>query len=489
MPGPPVLVWLRHDLRLRDNPALSAAAETGAPVVPVYVYDQPDGAFGAGVSCVRPLGAASRWWLHQSLRALEEDLRAAGLPLVLRRGPEVATLAALAGESGARAVFWNRPTAPDARARDPQVVKALAAAGVAASIHAENLLFPEGAIVTGSGAPYAVFTPFWRACLAAPPPPPPLPVPNRLTPPAAPPPSEPLEGWRLCPTAPDWAGGLRAAWRCGERAALDRLAAYIDEGLRGYAADRNRPEPTATSCLSPHLHFGEVSARQIWHLVDLAADADPALRPGAGAFLREIGWREFCASLALQYPRLATEPLQPRFARFPWRDDRYSLRAWQRGRTGYPMVDAGMRQLWQTGWMHNRVRMIAASFLVKHLLIRWQDGEAWFWDTLVDADLGNNAGGWQWVAGCGADAAPYFRIFNPTAQGERFDPDGAYVRRWLPALAKLESRWIHRPWQAPPLSLEAAGVRLGRDYPLPMVAHENARARALAALATIKAPN
>ena len=257
-----------------------------------------------------------------------------------------------------------------------------------------------------------------------------------------------MNEWRLLPTRPDWAGGLRETWRPGERDAQSRLYDFIDGNLSRYHSDRDRPEPAATSCLSPYLHFGEISPRQVWHAIDARIQAEPALEAGGNAYLRELGWREFDAHALVLHPEMPDVPLRRRFAAFPWRGEEAAIRAWQRGRTGYPIVDAGMRQLWHTGWMHNRVRMIVASFLVKDLLVPWQTGEAWFWDTLVDADLANNAGGWQWVAGCGADAAPYFRIFNPVLQGEKFDPRGDYVRRWVPELAKLPDRWIHRPWQA-----------------------------------------
>lgn len=491
MAEPCVLVWLRQDLRLADNRALVAAADTAAAVLPVYIdedgYAGGGGASGEANACApRPPGGASRWWLHHSLEALAADLAARGLPLLLRRGPALSALQALVQETGAVRVLWNRRSEPPAQAGERRIEHALQAAGIGVSTHAENLLFPPGRIVSGAGAPYALFTPFWRTCQAAAPPAVPLAVPDTLRPPAVVPASAPLESWRLRPTTPDWAGGLRTEWRCGERAAAARLQAFLAAGLRGYASQRDRPEPTATSMLSPHLHFGEISARQVWHATSLAIELDPSLRADGEAFLRELGWREFCAGLLRAHPDLARRPLQARFARLPWRTDPEALRAWQHGRTGYPLIDAGLRQLRRTGWMHNRVRMVVASFLVKDLLISWQDGEAWFWDTLVDADPANNAGGWQWVAGCGSDAAPYVRIFNPVAQGERFDPEGAYVRRWLPALAKLPARWVHRPWQAPPLELAAAGVRLGHDYPAPIIDHDQARRRALAAFAACK---
>ncbi|MFO1155610.1 MAG: deoxyribodipyrimidine photo-lyase [Rhodospirillales bacterium] len=289
------------------------------------------------------------------------------------------------------------------------------------------------------------------------------------------------------PGKPNWAGGLRETWTPGEASAHARLVAFVEEEIGEYHLRRDRPEPSATSMLSPHLHFGELSPRQVWHAVAARIEADSRRAAGGRRWLQEIGWREFCAHLTAANPQIADAPLQPRFAAFPWSDDAAALRAWQRGLTGYPIVDAGMRQLWRTGWMHNRVRLLVASFLVKHLLIPWQQGEAWFWDTLVDADLGNNAGGWQWVAGCGIDAAPYFRIFNPVLQGEKFDSKGDYVRRWVPELARLPARLIHQPWQATPAELAAAGVRLGTDYPTPLIEHKAARARAMAAFSGLAA--
>jgi deoxyribodipyrimidine photo-lyase len=284
---------------------------------------------------------------------------------------------------------------------------------------------------------------------------------------------------------PDWAAGLRATWQPGERAAQARLKAFLDRDVAGYAADRDRPD-RATSGLSPHLRFGEISPRQVWHAARFAAAERPLLSGGIDKFLSEVGWREFCRHLLFDVPDLATRNLQPSFDGFGWRQDAAALAAWQRGRTGYPLVDAGMRELWHTGAMHNRVRMVAASFLVKHLLIDWREGEKWFWDTLVDADAGSNPANWQWVAGCGADAAPYFRVFNPVLQGEKFDPDGAYVRRWVPELAALPTGLIHQPWSAPPLELGGAGVVLGETYPRPIVDHKAGRERALAAYAKLR---
>jgi deoxyribodipyrimidine photo-lyase len=312
-----------------------------------------------------------------------------------------------------------------------------------------------------------------------------LPKPKALKPgPSVP--SDTIADWKLEPHHPDWAGGLRETWQPGEAHAQDMLHLFLSDGIKGYSTLRDRPDHTATSRLSPHLRFGEITPRQLWHAARFAAAERSQLAPDIEKFLTELGWREFCRHLLFDHPTLATHNLQQSFDRFPWRTDDRQLHAWQRGQTGYPIVDAGMRELWHTGVMHNRVRMVVASFLVKHLLIDWRHGEQWFWDTLVDADPGSNPANWQWVAGCGADAAPYFRIFNPTLQGEKFDPEGVYVRRWVPELGQLPAKYIHSPWMATPLELNAAGIKLGQTYPEPIVDHKAARTRALAALAKTK---
>ncbi len=300
-------------------------------------------------------------------------------------------------------------------------------------------------------------------------------------------PSDPLDDWDLLPSKPDWAGGLRESWTPGEQGAAKRLKAFLDSPIETYADDRDRPDLVGTSRLSPHLAHGEISPRTIWHEVDKAVRAGHVPAKQADKFRAELGWREFSYNLLFHNPDLPTDTLRPEFNAFPWKTDDAALKAWQRGQTGFPIVDAGMRELWETGWMHNRVRMIVGSLLVKHLLIPWQEGERWFWDTLVDADPANNAASWQWIAGCGADAAPYFRIFNPMLQGERYDPEGAYVRRFVPELARLSSKYIHQPWTAPESVLDEAGIRLGRDYPLPVVDHKTGRQRALDAYQSLKA--
>ena len=473
---PPIIVWFREDLRLSDQPALHAAAKTGAPVVCLFVLDD-------GVA--RPPGAATRWWLAQSLRALGAEIAARGGSLVLRRGPAARMIGELARESGARAVYWNAIAQAPHQAVERRVEAALARLGVESQSFPGDLLVPPSAIRTKEGRGLRVFTPFWRRVLSLGDPEKPLTAPKQLRP-APKIAGDVLESWELEPGKPDWAGGLREAWMPGEASARARLRDFLRHTARHYVGDRDRPDRDGTSGLSPHLRFGELSPRQIWHAARFAADEDPALGPGVEKFLSELGWREFCRHLLHDHPGLATDNLQTSFDGFPWKRDAKALVAWQRGRTGYPIVDAGLRELWHSGVMHNRVRMVVASFLVKHLLIDWREGEAWFWDTLVDADAGSNPANWQWVAGCGADAAPYFRVFNPQLQGERFDPDGTYVRRWLPELKDLPAKLIHRPWQATPIERASAGITPGKTYPPPIVDHARGRERALAAYATIR---
>ena len=472
----PVILWFRQDLRRADNPALTHAAATGRAIVPVYILDQ-----GARV---RPMGAASMWWLDKSLRALDAALRERGARLILRRGDSEAELRRLIAETGAGAVFMNRLFEPDAFARDADIAHALQAEGVDCRGWNSALLSPPGAVLNGSGQPYKVFTPFLKALLATASPPTPARAPGALSTPAGLP-SDDIGAWALHPTRPDWSGGFD--WTPGEAGADAALSAFVAKGLKSYSVGRDRPAELATSRLSPHLHFGEISP---WRVLRAAREAAADGRvPAAEAekFVAEIGWREFSAHLLHAFPQMTDTAFRPEYDAMPWRDDPAGLEAWRRGRTGYPVVDAGMRQLWATGWMHNRVRMIVASFLVKHLLIDWRAGESWFQDALVDADFASNVQNWQWVAGSGADASPYFRIFNPILQGRKFDADGRYVRRWVPELRGVPDRWLHVPWTAPPEVLRDAGVSLGADYPHPIVDHEFARRRALDALASVVA--
>jgi deoxyribodipyrimidine photo-lyase len=480
--APPCIVWFRDDLRLSDHPALHAASKTGAPVICLYVLDEQSEPLRPNA---RPIGSAARWWLAGSLRALQKSLHAVGSTLVLRKGPAAKAIATLARDTQAGAVFWNEIAQAPHRTVADQVGTALGEIGITPQSFPGDLLVAPTDLRTKDGRGLRVFTPFWRRMQAMGDPPKPLPAPTALCPwPELA--SDTLESWHLEPAHPDWAGGLRETWVPGESSAQGRLKEFLETGMAGYATERDRPDHSGTSRLSPHLRFGELSPRQVWHAARFAAAERPARTGDVEKYLSELGWREFCRHLLFDVPDLAKRNLQPAFDGFPWRHDEQALRAWQRGQTGYPIVDAGMRQLWHTGVMHNRARMVAASFLVKHLLIDWREGEKWFWDTLVDADPGSNPANWQWVAGSGADAAPYFRVFNPILQGETFDRDGAYVRRWIPELARLPTNTIHRPWSATPLELEAAGVDLGKSYPRPIVDHKAARDRALNAYATLR---
>ncbi len=474
-----IIVWFRQDLRLDDHPALFAALRAKAAIVPVYVHAPADD--GAA-----RLGAASRWWLHSSLAALDTSLRERHGRLVLREGPTVAALTALVQDVKATAVYWNRRYEPGAAALEEAVTAALKKIGCAAESFSGNLLYEPWDIKTKTATPYRVFTPFWRACIERGDPVPPVGGPKEMPAPPSWPKSVPLAHLGLKPKIA-WDSGLAAVWTPGEAGAKKRLQAFARSPVTGYISGRDTPSVDGTSGLSSHLAFGEISPRQIW--AKLSGQA-PAIKPaegnGAAAFVRQLGWREFAYHLLYHYPATVREPLRPEFKVFPWEQHPDWLAAWQQGQTGFPIVDAGMRQLWQTGWMHNRVRMIVGSFLVKDLLIPWQEGARWFWDTLVDADLANNTMGWQWIGGCGADASPYFRVYNPVGQGERHDPDGDYVRQWVPELRRLPAAWVHKPHAAPAEVLRRAGVTLGQNYPEPVVDHARARIHALHAYEAVR---
>ncbi|MCK0208876.1 DNA photolyase family protein [Starkeya koreensis] len=480
MPTPsqrPALVWLRDDLRLADNPAVEAARASGRPLILAYVLDEES-------PNIRPLGGAARWWLGRSLAALGAEIRALGGTLVLRRGAAAEVIPALVEASHAAAVFWNRRYGAPEIAVDGALKAALVGSGLLVGSFNAALLHEPWTVKTQAGGPFRVFTPFYRSARQ-----------QEVSPPqraagtwsfAEAPPGDRLDDWALEPTRPDWAGGLRENWTPGERGAAARLATFVDEELAGYTQGRDRPDLPHVSRLSPHLRFGEVSPRQVLAAVRHAADAGTVPGRDAEKFVSELYWREFSYHLLFHFPDIGRQNFNARFDAFEWQPDATLERAWRKGMTGYPLVDAGMRQLWQTGWMHNRVRMVAASLLIKHGLTDWRQGEEWFWDTLVDADPANNPASWQWVAGSGADAAPYFRIFNPVSQGEKFDPNGAYVRRFVPELAGLPDAFIHKPWQAPADVLRRAGVVLGETYPRPVVDHAAARERALARFARIR---
>jgi deoxyribodipyrimidine photo-lyase len=474
----PVIYWFRQDLRLSDLPGLSAAAKAG-PVIPCFIFDP--GAAGEWAP-----GGASRWWLHHSLAALTESIAERGGSLKILAGDTVPALRDLVLASGAGAIYSSRDYEPWAAELQASVHDTFGADGLEYKRYPGTLLFEPEQIATQSGQPFRVFTPFWKACLRQPEPGATRPAPGSgsflagtdLTTPA----SCSLDELGLLPRQPDWAEGWETLWQPGEAGAARRLRAFTRSGMDNYREGRDHPALETTSRLSPHLQFGEVSPREVWR----AAHASGNSTDQVEKFLSELGWREFSHHLLHYFPDIPERAFRPKFADFPWLGSQAALGAWQRGQTGYPLVDAGMRELWHTGYMHNRVRMVVASFLTKHLLISWRAGEEWFWDTLVDANLANNACSWQWVAGSGADAAPYFRIFNPTAQGKKFDGAGEYVRRWVPEIAGLPDRYLHEPSAAPAEILAAAGVIPGQNYPHPIVDHRDARRAALDAYGSIK---
>lgn len=467
------LLWLRQDLRLSDHPALNESVQR-RQVLPVYILDDTS-------PNVWSRGAASRWWLHQTLADLSKNYAALGAPLCLRRGDPAVILPKLAKEVGADTVFWSRLYDPSSRRRDEQIRRILEDQGRVVQTFNASLLFEPQDIRTKTGGPYKVYTPFARTCFPSLGEVRAIKLPKSIQA-VADVPSDRLEDWGLCPQKPDWSKTIAESWQAGEEAAQSLLKKFLADGLSSYHTDRDRPDREGTSRLSPYLALGVLSPRQIVQAVWPAMVEDSTKAAGAECYLKEILWREFSYHLLYHFPDLPDAPLRKEFAAFPWVKDLPALELWQKGLTGYPIVDAGMRQLWQTGWMHNRVRMIVASFLVKDLLLPWREGEAWFWDTLIDADLASNAASWQWVAGCGADAAPFFRIFNPVLQGQKFDPDGDYVRRFVPELAGIKGKAIHAPWLLSKQELRAAGVVLGQTYPKPIVDHAKARERALAAL-------
>ncbi len=475
----PIIMWFRDDLRVSDNEALFEAASQGA-VIPVYIHDETD-------KNIRKAGAASKWWLHHALCSLKHDLEKLNSTLLVFKGNSEDVLTQLSKETGARKVFWHKSYEIPTRKRDDILAKTLQAEGFQTKQFAGKLLFEPEMIRNGSGEPFKVFTPFWKHCVkqandvsAL------LPVPKQLKLPPLSITGEAIESLQLLPKL-DWDKGFYAQWQVSEKAAGDLLETFMQKHLQHYSKGRDFPASNHTSSLSPYLHFGQISPRQVWHSVrGYVESIAPEKQNAADKFLSEIGWREFCAHLLFHFPHMPTKPFKKEFDAFTWEKNQEWLEAWKIGKTGYPLVDAGMRQLWQTGVMHNRVRMVVASFLIKHLRINWQIGEAWFWDTLVDADYASNIASWQWVAGCGADAAPYFRIFNPILQSKKFDEEAAYIRHYVPELAKLPDDMIHTPWEVPPMLLLDAGLRLGKDYPHPIVEHAEARDKAMEAYKKMK---
>lgn len=470
------IVWFRQDLRLADNPALWHAAEEHEQLLLVYIRDD---------SSSFAMGGAQRWWLYHSLTSLQQSLQKEhDAQLVLREGNPLTILQELVQQQGIDAIYWNRRYEPESIEQDKQIKSHFTQSGLEVKSYNSALLTEPWTILNKSGQFFKVFTPYWRATQQAMSVRELYPIPSITS--LASVDSDALKNWSLLPTQPNWAKDFEEAWSVGEEGAQQRLEDFIEAGLSGYDHDRDRPAIKGTSRLSPHLHFGEISPWQIWHGVKQVSSTQQTLAKDMERYLAELGWREFSYYLLYHFPQLPQQNFRPEFDEFSWVQDDEALEAWQQGMTGYPIVDAGMRELWHTGYMHNRVRMIVASFLTKDLLIHWQQGAEWFWDTLVDADLASNSASWQWVAGCGADAAPYFRIFNPVLQGEKFDPQGHYVRQWVPELAAMPNKYLHQPWNAPGDVLASAKVALGEDYPKPIVDHKEARELALAHYQRIK---
>ena len=461
----PSILWFRRDLRLADQPALAATVASGAPVVPVFILDDDTPKH-------RKMGAASRWWLHHSLTSLDGDLRALGSRLILRSGKSDEIMNALASETGASAVHCIRHYEPWWRNAEKAVVNALPK-GCELVCHDGNYLLPAGSVTTGSGGQYKIYTPFMQALWQHMPPAEPLASPTTITAPVTWPDSDDLNNWGLLPTQPDWSGAMAEMWTPGEAGAKARLDAFVDKA-QFYDEKRNLPSVEGSSFLSPHLHFGEISPAACWHATMRAGGS-------VDVFLKELVWRDYAQNVIVQFPEYGAKNARETFDKLPWRDVfdpavKADFVAWTKGRTGYPIVDAGMRQLWATGWMHNRVRMITASFLIKHLLIDWREGEKWFWDTLVDADYGSNSVNWQWTAGTGVDSNMFVRIMAPLSQSEKFDA-ARYIREWVPELAALQEPAIHDP--------DEFGAR-PKSYPRKVIGHKAARERALKAHEAVK---
>lgn len=474
------IVWFRQDLRIHDNPALEYAAARGA-IIPIYILDD----MTPGQS---KMGGASKWWLHYSLQSLSSSLESKGQRLHIFSGDPQRILADVQKQTHADTIVWNRCYDPYSIKRDSTIKQYFQDEGINVESFNASLLFEPWTILNKQQTFFKVFTPFWKHCLTQ--------DPGRLIDSesvlksakrvSASVKSLEIEKLNLLPKKPDWSGGLRETWAPGETEAINTFKRFLQEGISTYKHSRDFMDQEGTSRLSPHLHFGEISPRYIWHACKELLAIEPELGENVYSFLSELGWREFSYYLLYHVPTLTHEPIQPKFKFFPWKSDETVLKKWQKGKTGIPIIDAAMRELWHTGYMHNRARMIVASFLTKNLLIPWQEGAKWFWDTLVDADVANNSASWQWVAGCGADAAPYFRIFNPVSQGEKFDPKGDYVKKWVPELRALEIPYIYQPWTVPPELLQRKGIVLGETYPEPIVDLKESRNEALLAYEHIK---
>jgi deoxyribodipyrimidine photo-lyase len=468
------LHWFRQDLRVRDNPALSFASEHGA-VLAVYIQDlsAPAEFMPGGASC---------WWLHHSLNSLKQSLDG---KLHCLSGNPLDILLQLVAQRGIKRVVWNRCYEPWQILRDKQIKQALKDAGVEVHSFNGHLLWEPWQVLKKDATPYKVFTPYYRkGCLQKAPPRMPVAKPENLQLEFASELDEGIDALNLLPDI-NWHRQIAQQWLPGEQGAAQNLSEFLPDSLSDYKEQRNIPDVRGTSRLAPHLHFGEISANQVWYAAIDAMQGD-IHQVGLDCFLSELGWREFSHYLLYHFPELPVKNFNSKFDHFVWQNDEDSLKAWQTGQTGFPIIDAGMRELWQTGYMHNRVRMVVGSFLVKNLLLDWRLGERWFWDCLLDADLAANSASWQWVAGSGADAAPYFRIFNPLLQGQKFDPQGHYVRQYCPEIAKLPDKFIHNPWEAPPAILQQAGLTLGQHYPKPIVDLKASRGRALAAFSHCK---
>ncbi len=468
----------RNDLRLSDNPALKESIKSKLPILLCYIFDDHSPKQWR-------IGRASRWWLHHSLNSLQQKIQSLGGKLILRSGIWHEQIVKIAKETQTTEVFCQRSYLPHEIEQENKARTSLLNLGAKLKRFNSYLLYEPEEIQTKAGTPFKVFTPFWNACLNQSDTQLPLNPPKKIDFSSIKIKSDPLQSWNLLPTNPDWSTGISNSWTPGEIGAQKRLKEFLKKSTE-YKNQRDLPASEATSKLSPHLHFGEISPRQIWHQINKRIITDPSATKGAESFLRQLGWRDFANHLIFHWPDLPTQPFKKEFKKFKWKNKTKKLNAWQKGLTGYPLVDAGMRQLWETGWMHNRVRMIAASLLIKNTLQPWQIGEQWFWDTLVDADLAINAASWQWVAGSGSDAAPYFRIFNPVIQSKKFDPQGQYIRKWIPELKHLSNKSIHTPWLASKNELDNAKITLGKNYPKPIIDLKFSRDKALQEYKKIK---